>query len=1025
MKKSLLTITLLFTGLASFAQVVFNIESPASVSGNYGLSYVEAAGGWGSPDLLDPANSVTAELKFVEDGSPGTNPQGNPVSREGCNTLTNDLTGKIAVIYRNTCEFGTKAFNAQNAGAIAVIIVNRDDETIGMGPGADGASVTIPVIMVSSSTGLIISTLLNNNETIVGFIGNKLGLYADDLGLQNSKLLIPSANTSPSLLALSALENNKKLGAKLFNYGTNSQSNYGLKGSVTFGGSEVYNQTVNGPGTLASGDSATLFLPDFQLSSYPVGKYTLTYSVIMGASDEYAGDNSFSIDFYVTNDKYSFAQMNANDSIVSSQSFRTSATTSSFQACTHFQHPNASRTQLEGVYFAASVNDPSTLVDQEFIIHVYEWTDVFSDMNSVEFANLTELTMNEVATTTYSFASELENRTVYAPLLDVDLNPVSVTMTDNMRYLVCIETLDANTFIGYTNLDYDYVYDTLNQPISPILTDDGWSIGGFIGSPATSIGLKLVPNTTTPIITSNGLTNFCEGQSITLTSTSTSGNQWKKDGVNISGQTATTLVVSTSGSYTVVSNGNESDPVVVTVSAYPAAPIVTASDVTTFCQGGSVTLTSDVTSGNVWSDGSALNTLTVTESGNYSVTVYNGVCGTSSAVTTVTVNPLPAVEITAPGNTFAVCDGSSLDLTANGAVSYLWDGGETADVITVSPTSETQYSVTGTDANSCSNTTTVTVSALTAITPVIDASATAVCVGTEVTLLASNGATYDWTGTDGTTGSGNVLVVTPTSSADYTVNATLGNCTNSATVSITVNQLPTVVGSDLSGCVGTSVTLQASGALSYVWDNGIGAGNDIVISVPSVNTTYTVVGTDVNGCSNSDQVVVTATPLPTITFNPTTVSICSDSPALTLNDPTVTPSGGTGEFSGTGMNGNVFNPDGLPIGNNTVTYTATAGGCTTSANLTIQVANCASIDEVNAETVIVFPNPANDKLTIKTGNVSDYNMVVLTDQLGRTVVKLPISSNVTTIDVSNYAKGTYTLILTGLNTNKVQQVMIK
>ena len=41
-------------------------------------------------------------LMFVDDGTPGSNPQGNPVAAEGCNPLVNNLTGKIAVIYRNT-----------------------------------------------------------------------------------------------------------------------------------------------------------------------------------------------------------------------------------------------------------------------------------------------------------------------------------------------------------------------------------------------------------------------------------------------------------------------------------------------------------------------------------------------------------------------------------------------------------------------------------------------------------------------------------------------------------------------------------------------------------------------------------------------------------------------------------------------------------------------------------------------------------------------------------------------------------
>lgn len=75
----------------------------------------------------------------------------------GCDPLNNDLTGKIALITRGTCEFGTKVLNAENAGAIGAIIcndapLNSPDGrggTIGMAPGTDGGSVTIPSVFVS------------------------------------------------------------------------------------------------------------------------------------------------------------------------------------------------------------------------------------------------------------------------------------------------------------------------------------------------------------------------------------------------------------------------------------------------------------------------------------------------------------------------------------------------------------------------------------------------------------------------------------------------------------------------------------------------------------------------------------------------------------------------------------------------------------------------------------------------------------------------------------------------------------
>ncbi|MAO32958.1 MAG: hypothetical protein CL824_05570, partial [Crocinitomicaceae bacterium] len=113
MRKTLLFIGFLGMTLIAHSQVIFAVQSPSSIAGNYEFTWAPPSGGWGTPDFNIPGTFVEDTLMFVDDGTTGTNPQGNPMSAEGCNPLVNDLTGKIAVIYRNTCEFGTKAMNAQ------------------------------------------------------------------------------------------------------------------------------------------------------------------------------------------------------------------------------------------------------------------------------------------------------------------------------------------------------------------------------------------------------------------------------------------------------------------------------------------------------------------------------------------------------------------------------------------------------------------------------------------------------------------------------------------------------------------------------------------------------------------------------------------------------------------------------------------------------------------------------------------------------------------------------------------------
>jgi len=145
-------------GTLSFAQVIFQIQPPSTPSilqnTTYPLTWADPAGGdWATPDLNNPANAVTAPLEFVDDGDTGTDSYGNPMGQDACSPLINNLTGKIAVLYRATCQFGYKAKMAQDAGAVAVIIINHTGAPVGMGGGADGLSDTIPVIMISEQDG--------------------------------------------------------------------------------------------------------------------------------------------------------------------------------------------------------------------------------------------------------------------------------------------------------------------------------------------------------------------------------------------------------------------------------------------------------------------------------------------------------------------------------------------------------------------------------------------------------------------------------------------------------------------------------------------------------------------------------------------------------------------------------------------------------------------------------------------------------------------------------------------------------
>jgi hypothetical protein len=185
------------------------------------------------------------------------------------------------------------------------------------------------------------------------------------------------------------------------------------------------------------------------------------------------------------------------------------------------------------------------------------------------------------------------------------------------------------------------------------------------GSISCTDQVLVSPAGVTPTISASGSTTFCQGGSVVLTSSSTTGNTWSN------GATTQSITVTNGGSYSVtVSNGNcsvTSASTVVTVNPVPLTPTISASGSTTFCQDGSVVLSSSSTTGNTWSNGAATQSITVTNGGSYSVTVSNGNCSVTSSSTVVTVNPVPSVILT-PINNYIDVNSSPIQLngTPNG-----------------------------------------------------------------------------------------------------------------------------------------------------------------------------------------------------------------------------------------------------------------------------------------------------------------------------------------------------------------------
>jgi uncharacterized protein YjdB len=373
----------------------------------------------------------------------------------------------------------------------------------------------------------------------------------------------------------------------------------------------------------------------------------------------------------------------------------------------------------------------------------------------------------------------------------------------------------------------------------------------------------------------------------------------------------------------------------------PPPPTVTVNS-SSVCVGQSVTLTASPSSAGgtyLWSNGATTPSITVTPNATttYSVTYTNN--GTGSGSGTVTVNPLPNINA---GVDQTACQGANVTLSGTGGSSYTWDNGVSNGVAFV-PNATTTYTVTGTDANGCSNTDQVTVTV--APNPTITGSTT-LCPNTTsqltananpnannpwgssnaavatvsntglVTAVSFGTATITFTNNNGCTATTTLNVTNPTAPAfnpiaaicsggnlnlpasstnniqgtwspavnntqttTYTFTPSAGQCATNVTLTVNVNPLPTI-NAGQDQTVCQGANVTLSGTGGTSYTWDNGVSNGVAFA-PNATTTYTVTGTDANGCTNTDQVTVTVAPNPTLTGN--TVICPNTTSQLTAN----------------------------------------------------------------------------------------------------------------------------------------------
>jgi hypothetical protein len=288
-----------------------------------------------------------------------------------------------------------------------------------------------------------------------------------------------------------------------------------------------------------------------------------------------------------------------------------------------------------------------------------------------------------------------------------------------------------------------------------------------------------------------------------------------------------------------------------------------------------------------------------------------------------------------------------------------------------------------------------------------------ICAGEPVTLNASGADSYNWNNNVS-----NGVPFTTTISGVYTVEGTdsLG-CMKTDVLTITVNPLPnTSAGNDITICAGEPVTLNASGADSYNWNNNV--SNGVQFTVTSTDT-YVVEGTNSLGCMKADSLIITVNSLPTVSlaaFN----SICDTAGIVNLTGGS--PAGGT--YSGISVSNNAFNTS-IGVGTYPITYSYTNNNnCSASSLNDLTVIECSNVglsEEITGN-FLLYPNPANDNLILEASNDllgREYNIF---DFSGRIIIQGKINTLTQKIEITNISNGSYLFEIENASKNSIKFV---
>jgi gliding motility-associated-like protein len=506
---------------------------------------------------------------------------------------------------------------------------------------------------------------------------------------------------------------------------------------------------------------------------------------------------------------------------------------------------------------------------------------------------------------------------------------------------------------------------------------------------STQIGYIQVGAGATPNITANGPVSFCEGNNVSLSTSTVGTYQWQLNGAAIPGETNASLVVTQSGNYTVSVGSGSCSGIsnTIQVNVTPAVTaVINALSSTTICTGENVILESTNTANNyqwllngVAIAGATNQQFTVSSAGDYTlqVTSANG-CSAISTPTTVTLLTATIPTIASTNGQLSFCQGQSLTLQATaGLANYQWYvnnniiAGATADTLVVTETGS--YTVSTTNANGCNTSSAQTIINLLPLptAQITPAGPVLICNAVPVLLqVASGAASYQWYNAGISIAGATLNTFLAAQTGDYSVVITNASgcsaASNAVIVSFNASISVSIYNANPFPCDGDIVYLSTTQNFNQIDWTTSESGIQIAVT-SSGNYGVTVVSS--GGCTASNNVNITFLPKPMVEAGEDVTSDCVNGVMLNgIGDgtPLWEPALGL-------SNNNTFDVNAFPINTTTYYLTVDNGTCKATDSLVV-TAECSSIYMPSAFT----PNGdgLNDVFTAFGMDLKEYQLII-------------------------------------------------